>query len=108
VSTGFVYLKGGYIATVGETAVSKTLQDIIRARDLPGLQTEFDRIYGNVESDPASAITASCALLESLSKDLHRRKPQLHLRPPSGDANGKGRYEEAFPHWFLPALTLFL
>jgi hypothetical protein len=65
---GLAYLKGGYIATIGETAVSKTLQDIIRARDFPGLQTEFDRIYGNVESDPASAITASCALLESLFK----------------------------------------
>jgi abortive infection Abi-like protein len=65
---GLAYMKGGYIATIGETAVSKTLQDIISARDLSGLQTEFDRVYGNVESDPASAITASCALLESLFK----------------------------------------
>jgi hypothetical protein len=46
--------------------VSRTLHDIIRGRDLTGLQTEFDRIYGNVESDPACAVTASCALLESL------------------------------------------
>ncbi len=65
---GLTYLKGGYIATVGTTVVSKTLQDIIHARDLAGLQTEFDRIYENVESDPASAVTASCALLESLFK----------------------------------------
>ena len=65
---GLTYVKGGYIATVGTTAVSKTLQDIIRARDLAGLQTEFDRIYENLESDPASAVTASCALLESLFK----------------------------------------
>src|SRR5437899_1623591 len=65
---GLSYMKGGYIATIGATAVSKTLQDIIRARDLSGLQTAFDRIYKNVESDPASAVTASCALLESLFK----------------------------------------
>lgn len=65
---GLSYMKGGYIVTIGATAVSKTLQDIIRAHDLSGLQTEFDRIYQNVESDPPSAVTASCALLESLFK----------------------------------------
>jgi len=65
---GLTYIKGGYIGTLGSTAVSKTLQHIIQARDLAGLQTEFDRIYEHVESDPASAVTASCALLESLFK----------------------------------------
>ena len=66
---GLSYMKGGYITTIGSTAVSRTLQDIINARDLPGLQTEFDRGLDNVESDPASAVTASCALLESLFKN---------------------------------------
>jgi len=65
---GLTYIRGGYIVTVGTTAVSKTLEGIIRARDLAGLQTEFDRIYENLELDPASAVTASCALLESLFK----------------------------------------
>lgn len=62
------YHDGGLIVTLGATAVGKTLQDIIHARDLSGLQTEFNRIYQNVESDPAAAVTASCALLESLFK----------------------------------------
>jgi hypothetical protein len=62
------YHKGGSIVTLGAAAVGRTLQDIIRAHDLSGLQTEFDRIYRNVESDPAAAVTASCALLESLFK----------------------------------------
>jgi hypothetical protein len=65
---GLSYLKGGHVVAIGATAVSRTLQDIINARDLSGLQTEFDRIYQNVESDPAAAVTASCALLESLFK----------------------------------------
>ncbi len=66
--SGLSYMSGGYIVPVGPTAVGRTLQDIIKARDLSGLQTEFDRIYENIESDPASAVTASCALLESLFK----------------------------------------
>lgn len=65
---GLSYMKGGYLVATGSTPVGKTLQDIIEARDLAGLQTEFDRITENVESDPASAVTASCALLESLFK----------------------------------------
>jgi hypothetical protein len=63
---GLSYQKGGYIVAMGATAVSKSLQDIIRDRDLSGLQTEFDRSYSNIESDPPAAVTASCALLESL------------------------------------------
>src|SRR6266404_777904 len=65
---GLSYMKGGYITSLGATAVSKTLQDIIRARDLSGLQTEFNRIYENLEADPPAAVTASFALLESLFK----------------------------------------
>lgn len=65
---GLVYMKGGYIVKSGASAAARTLQDIIQQRDLTGLQTEFDRIYDNLESDPAAAVTASCALLESLFK----------------------------------------
>jgi Abortive infection C-terminus len=65
-SCGLSYVKGGLIISAASATVGKTLQYIIDARDLSGLQTEFDRIYKNVESDPASAVTASCALLESL------------------------------------------
>lgn len=62
------YTIGGYIRPLGATQVGKTLQDVIRARDLSGLQTEFGRIYENLEADPPAAVTASCALLESLFK----------------------------------------
>jgi len=65
---GLCYFKGGFIAASGATAVSKTIEEIIRERDLAGLRTEFDRIFKNVESDPATTVTASCALLESLFK----------------------------------------
>jgi hypothetical protein len=83
---GLSYMKGGHIVALGATAVSKSLQDIIRARDLSGLQVEFDRIYENIESDPASAVTASCALLESLFKTYIEEQnleipPEQSIRP---------------------------
>ena len=65
---GLSYMRGGYIAVSGAKAVSNTLQDIIKARDLPGLEIEFERIYDNLESDPEAAVTAASALLESLFK----------------------------------------
>src|SRR6266478_7748689 len=39
-----------------------------RQRDLLGVQAEFERIFDNLDKDPPSAVTASCALLESLFK----------------------------------------
>lgn len=63
---GLAYVRGGHIAQSGVVTVSKSLQQIIQSHDLTGLQTEFERILKNVESDPASAITAACGLLESL------------------------------------------
>jgi abortive infection Abi-like protein len=65
---GLSYMRGGYITSGSGTKVGETLKDIIEARDLSGLQTEFDRIYENLEADPPAAVTASCALLESLFK----------------------------------------
>lgn len=75
---GLSYISGGHIVPIGATAVGRTLQGIIKSRDLSGLQTEFDRIYENVESDPASAVTASCALLESLFK-IYIEEEQLAM-----------------------------
>jgi hypothetical protein len=49
------------------------------------LQAEFDRIYANVESDPAAAVTASCALLESLFKAYIVEE---RLEMPSGGSLG--------------------
>ena len=65
---GFTYLRGGQIISKGTTAVGENLQEIIRTRSLSGLETEFNRIYENLDADPPSAVTASCALLEALFK----------------------------------------
>ncbi|HEV2022748.1 MAG TPA: abortive infection family protein [Terriglobales bacterium] len=62
------YLKGGHVVRSGLGVVSRSVEDIIRTRDLAALQSEFDRIFENIERDPPAAVTASCALLESLFK----------------------------------------
>src|SRR6202040_2692341 len=49
---GLTYIRGGFVLPAGVTVVSRSLGEIIRSRDLSGLQTEFDRIYSNVESGP--------------------------------------------------------
>jgi hypothetical protein len=63
---GLAYATGGNVLQTGTGVVSRNLEQIVRSRDLPGLETEFDRIFGNIEKDPAAAVTSSCALLESL------------------------------------------
>jgi hypothetical protein len=62
------YLRDGKIVVTGVQAASKTVEDFIKAHDMSGGQAEFDRISANVEKDPPAAVTATCALLESLFK----------------------------------------
>jgi hypothetical protein len=82
---GLAYVSGGHVvrATVG--AVSRGLEQIIRDRDLAGIQAEFERIFKNIESDPPAAVTASCALLESLFK-IYIADEQLEM--PSDESIG--------------------
>ena len=40
----------------------------MRDCDLRGVQWEFECIFANLETDPAAAVTASCAVLEALFK----------------------------------------
>lgn len=67
---GLAYHAGGKIvgATVG--APSRTLDSKLRERDFVSVQIEFDRALASVDSDPASSVTAACAILESLCKIL--------------------------------------
>lgn len=66
---GFVYVAGGGLAQGGLTASpTRTLQDVLRQGDLPGLDSEFKRAIGSVEVDPAASLTAACAILEALFK----------------------------------------
>lgn len=66
---GFAYVTGGQLTRGGMTASpTKTLQDVLRQGDFPGVDAEFRRAIDSVETDPAAALTAACAILEALFK----------------------------------------
>jgi len=65
---GLSYKQGGVILGATLSTPSRSVEDLIRQRNLGELQKEFDRALANVESDPPTAITAACAILESLFK----------------------------------------
>jgi hypothetical protein len=61
------YISGGHISD-GTSAPSKSLQEIIRGRNIPAIEAEFNRALSNVNSEPREAVSASCNILESLFK----------------------------------------
>jgi len=64
---GLQYLKGGRF-TGQVAAPSRTLQEIIRGRDLRAINEEFDRALQNVEANPREAVSAASNILESVCK----------------------------------------
>lgn len=61
------YITGGYISD-GSSAPSKSLSDLIKGRDIPSIEAEFNRALGNVNSEPKEAVSAACNILESIFK----------------------------------------
>jgi hypothetical protein len=65
---GLSYHIGGRILG-GKTGIpTRSLEAVLRARDLTALEIEFQRALTNVEADPATAVTAACAIVEALCK----------------------------------------
>jgi hypothetical protein len=50
------------------TGPSKSLAERIKADGVLAIQIEYERAYKTLESDPAAAVTATCAILESVCK----------------------------------------
>lgn len=65
---GLSYHTGGRILGATAGVPTRSLETILRARDLQALETEFDRALSTIEQDPAAAITAACATIESLCR----------------------------------------
>lgn len=64
---GLRYRIGGLI-TSGGMAPSKTLGDLIKGRDMPAIQREFDRAMETIEGRPRDAVSAASNILESIFK----------------------------------------
>lgn len=61
------YLPGGNISD-GSSIQSKTLQDLIRGREIPAIDSEFNRAVNTINSNPREAVSAACNILESVFK----------------------------------------
>jgi hypothetical protein len=61
------YLTGGIISD-GSSAASRSLTELIKSRDIPSIDAEFDRALANVNSEPREAVSAACNILESIFK----------------------------------------
>ena len=65
---GLTYQHGGRIYGSSLSEPSRTLEDEIRRRNIPAVEREFSRAYDFIEIDPPAAVTAACAILESVCK----------------------------------------
>ena len=61
------YLPGGIISD-GSSAPSRSLAELIKGRDIPTIDAEFNRALTNVTSQPREAVSAACNILESIFK----------------------------------------
>ncbi|QTF93773.1 abortive infection family protein [Halomonas sp. BM-2019] len=61
------YLSGGIISD-GSSAPSRSLAELIKGREIPAIDAEFNRALANVNSEPREAVSAACNILESIFK----------------------------------------
>lgn len=62
------YQRGGHILGASLTGPSKSLGERIKSGGVRAIEVEYERAYQSIESDPAAAVTAACAILESVCK----------------------------------------
>ena len=74
-----LYVRGGHV-TASLASPSRSLEDLIRGRDLAAIDEEFSRALRNVEADPPEALSAACNVLESLCRTYIEDEK---LTPPS-------------------------
>ena len=65
---GLRYATGGTIVGHQIAPTVVTLESLIRARNWASLEKEYQRAFDSIKTDPPQAVTAACAILESLCK----------------------------------------
>jgi Abortive infection C-terminus len=65
---GMSYHPGGRVLGKQTGSPTRSLDTLLRAKDLQGVEVEFNRALENVSPDPAAAVTAACAIVEALCK----------------------------------------
>jgi len=77
---GLTYSRGGHIFGSAVSVPARSLDDLLRKREIPEIEIEFQRALESVESDPPAAITAACSILESFCR-IYIQAEGLSLPP---------------------------
>lgn len=64
---GLTYINGGSISD-GTSAPTKTLESMIKGRNFPSINREFERALENIAYDHGEAVLSACNILESIFK----------------------------------------
>ncbi|SHN20865.1 Abortive infection C-terminus [Pseudomonas asturiensis] len=64
---GFTYSSGG-ILSFGQGLATKSLAELVKARNIEVIDFEFDRALKNVTASPREAVSAACNILETVFK----------------------------------------
>ncbi len=67
-ANGLRYIVGGKIGSQQVAPTAATLEQVIRDRNWASLEKEYQRAFEGIKDDPPQAVTAACAILESLCK----------------------------------------
>jgi Abortive infection C-terminus len=65
---GLNYHQGGNILIAATSVPVRSLDEMLRQRDIPAVMEELGSIAESIETKPKEAITAACAMIESLCK----------------------------------------
>lgn len=71
------YQRGGRIVVLGLAVPSASLEERLKRDGLLAMESEFKRAYDSIETDPNTAATAACAILESVCKTFLEEKDAL-------------------------------
>ena len=96
---GLSYQEGGQVLGGTLSVPAQSVHDLIRARNVPGIDAEFRRALENVETDPPAALTAACAILEATFRIYIEEK---HLTMPP-DRSIQPLWKVVRPHLGLDA-----
>ncbi len=66
--SGLRYATGGTIVGHRLAPTVATIESLIRSRNWASLDKEYQRAFEGIKTDPPQAVTAACAILESLCK----------------------------------------
>lgn len=68
-SHGLTYRTGGRVVQTLASTPTVSIREALKRLDLAAVNIEFERALNTVDTDPGSAITAGCALLEALFRE---------------------------------------